>query len=330
MSTRPVAIYTDVEDVDVTAGVKMLEHAGYEVRVLGTRDPEKIVAESQDAEVLLVGYAEIGAEHIARLPNLKLIALLSMGFNNIDIDAAAQHGVWVTNVPGAATEEVATHSLAALLYFMRNLRFYLASANPSDWNLRDSRQPLRLSELTLGVVGLGKIGRKFAELCRPLFGRVVGYDPMLPDTPETRELLAESGVARLTLDEVRSAADVLSLNVPLTEDTHHLVNAEFIAGMRDGSVIVNPSRGQLLDVSAVSQALDSGKLSGLVLDVLETEPPAADHPFLGRDNVVLTPHIAYYSNRTDSEYVRIQAQNAVSWLTSGTPDSPVNSPKGGQ
>lgn len=325
-NVRPLAVYTDADDTDITPGLTLLESAGYEVRVLGTRDSARIIEGARDAEVLLPGYAEVTREMIEAMPNLKIIALMSMGFDYVDLEAASEHGVWVTNVPGAATEEVATHALAILLNAARQLRFYQASATPARWNERAAMPPRRMSETTLGIVGLGKIGRELARLAGPLFGKVVGYDPMLPDTPEIQADLERLGVTRTSLEEVRAAGDVLSLHLPLTPETEHMINAEFIAAMPQGAILVNVSRGALIDNEALVSALNAGHLAGAALDVLEQEPPREDHPLVGRDDVVLTPHIAYFSSRTEIEYVRIQAQNAVTLQQTGAPESPVNKP----
>lgn len=324
--TRPLAVYTDVEDTDPAPGIALLEAHGFEVRVLGTRDPQRIIDGARDAVALLPGYASVTREMIEAMPNLEIIALMSMGFDYVDLDAATEHGVWVTNVPGAATEEVATHALAIMLHSLRQLRFYLASANPADWNERASSAPPRLSERTLGVIGLGRIGRELVRQAGPLFGRVLGYDPLMPDTPEVRADLDALGVTRTGLDEVRRASDVLSLHLPLTPETAHMVDAEFLAGMPQGALLVNVSRGALIDEEALAASLDAGHLGGAALDVLATEPPQPGHPLVGRDDVVLTPHIAYFSERTEIEYVRIQAQNAVTLHETGAPDSPVNRP----
>jgi len=327
-TVRPLAVYTDVEDTDPAPGIALLEAHGFEVRVLGTRDPQLIVDGARDAVALLPGYASVTREMIEAMPNLEIIALMSMGFDYVDLDAATENGVWVTNVPGAATEEVATHALAIMLHSLRQLRFYLGSANPTDWNERAPKAPPRLSERTLGVIGLGRIGREFARQAGPLFGRVLGYDPLMPDTAEVRADLDALGVQRGSLDDVRASSDVLSLHLPLTPETEHMVDAEFLAGMPQGALLVNVSRGALIDDDALAASLDAGHLGGAALDVLATEPPSPGHPLVGRDDVVLTPHIAYFSERTEIEYVRIQAQNAVTLQESGAPDSPVNRPEG--
>ena len=325
-TARPIAVYTDIDDTDPAIGIRLLEEHGFEVRVLGTRDADEIIAGSRDAVALLPGYASVTREIVEALPQLRIVSLMSMGFDYVDVEAASEHGVWVTNVPGAATEEVATHALAILLSSVRQLPFYTGSANPADWNDRAPAAPPRLSETTLGIVGLGKIGRELARLAGPLFGSVVGYDPLLPDTPEVRAELEALGITRTSLEEVRRTANVLSLHLPLTPETAHMIDAGFLAEMPRGAVLVNVSRGGLIDNDALVAALDSGHLSGAALDVLDQEPPAPDHPLLGRDDVVLTPHIAYFSARTEIEYVRIQAQNAITLLETGAPDSPVNRP----
>lgn len=323
---KPIAVYTDVDDTDPAPGIRLLEAHGYEVRVLGTRDPRAIVEGAQGASVLLPGYAEIGREVIEALPDLRLIALMSMGFDYVDVEAASERGIWVTNVPGAATEEVATHALALVLASLRQLAFYTGSASPSRWNERATSAPPRLSELTLGVVGLGRIGREFIRQARPLFGSVVGYDPFLPDTPDLRAELERLGVERRDLEGVKRSADVLSLHLPLTEQTEGMVDAGFLSDMPQGALLVNVSRGGLIDSGALAASLDAGHLGGAALDVLEQEPPQPGHPLLHRDDVVLTPHIAYFSSRTEVEYVRVQAQNAVAYLTTGAPESPINRP----
>lgn len=321
-----VAVYTDTEDSDVSLGVSMLQEAGFEVRILETRDPQEIIAGAGDADVLMLGYAPVPREVIEALPRLRLIACMSMGFDFVDIEAAAEHGVWVTNVPGAATEEVATHALALLLHASRQLPFYLGSATAERWNERADVPPRRLSETTLGIVGLGKIGRELARLAGPLFGRIVGFDPLLPDTPEVQGALDAIGVERTSLKGVRREADVLSLHLPLTQETAGMIDADFLAEMPAGAVIVNVSRGALIDVPALVDALDSGRISAAALDVLEEEPPQAEHPLLGRSDVVLTPHIAYFSDRTEADYVRIQARNAIALAETGRPEAPVNAP----
>lgn len=318
------AVYTDMDDVDFRPGVRVLTDAGFAVDYLNSTDPAKITAAAHDATALLVGYAAVTAEMMDAMPALRIIALLSMGFNNIDVEAARERGIWVTNIPGAATEEVATHALALALAVVRNLPFYGAAVQSGDWNARDTTVPPRLSQSRLGIIGLGRIGTRFADMAKTVFGEIVGFDPVLPDTPEIRARLAEAGIRRTTLDEVQATSTVISLHLPLTDETAGMVDAGFLARMPQGSHLVNVSRGALVDSQALRDAVDSGQLAGAGLDVLDVEPPTPKtHPLLGHPRILITPHVAYYSVFTEGEYVRQQAGNVASWQSSGRPDSPV-------
>ena len=322
---RPIAVYTDAEDIDPTSGIELLRSAGFEVRFLESQDPDVIVDGAHDAQALLVGYASISAEMISRLPNLKVISLISMGFNNVDIAAATAGGIWVTNLPGVATEEVATHALTLALASTRNLPFYRHSLSDDGWIVRPPTAPPRLSEATLGIVGLGRIGTRFGAMASRVFSKVIGYDPLLPDTAETAHRLEVADINRTSLDEVLQTSHVVSLHSPLTDNTYRMINAESLAQMQQGSFIINVSRGQLIDSHALRKALDSGWIAGAAVDVLDIEPPPADHPLLGDcPNIIVTPHIAFLSDRTEKDYVRVQAENVLNWYKEGRPAHPVN------
>ena len=319
--TKPLAIYTDNEDMDPTPGIALLESHGFEVRYLETLDPQRIAVDARDAQALLVGYAPITPDVIAALPQLRVISLVSMGFDNIDLDAARARGIWVTNLPGVASEEVATHALGLILAITRDLPFFERSIT-EDWNARPAVTPPRLSTRTLGLLGLGRIGAKLAEVARPLFGEVIGYDPFVSENPEARARSEAMGVRMASLDEVLENADVLSLHLPLTAQTHQIMNADTIARMKPGSYLVNVSRGRLVDTPALVAALDSGHLTAAGLDVLDTEPAPVDHPLITHPRTVVTPHVGFLSEYTLAEYIRIQAQNVVSVFETGEPETP--------
>jgi len=324
---KPLAIYTDNEDIDPTPGIRLLERHGFEVRFLETLDPERILAESRGAQALLVGYAPIPDWVIAGLPELRIISLISMGFDHIDLAAARAAGVWVTNLPGVATEEVATHALGLILATVRDLPFFERVVG-QDWNARPAVTPPRLSEKTLGLMGLGRIGAKLAEFASPLFGEIVGYDPYLAQNPEAAARLKSLGVRLAGFDEVLASADVLSLHLPLTGETHRIINAESIARMKPGSYLINVSRGQLIDSPALALALDRGQITAAGLDVLDTEPAPADHPLIRHARTIVTPHVGFLSDHTLAEYVRIQAQNVVLLAETGVPETvPVVDPR---
>jgi D-3-phosphoglycerate dehydrogenase len=324
MSTeRPLALYLDTDDIDPTPGIEMLEDAGFRVERVATHDPDEIVAAAAEAEALLIGYDPITADMIERMPRLRIIAMLSMGVDGVDVQAATDAGVWVSNILGAATDEVAAHALGLVLA-ARSIDRAARATRSGEWRVEDA--PRATTECTVGVLGLGRIGRRFAEFAAPLFGEVLGTDPMLPDDDDTRDMLRRAGIRRVELAELIASSDVLSLHVPLTDETAGMVDAEFLAAMPAGAVLVNVSRGGLIDEAALLAALESGHLSGAGLDVLATEPAPADHPFRTHPHVVLTPHMAYLSSRTGREYATRQAQNVVSLFTDGVPATPVNRP----
>lgn len=317
MSSAPLAVYTDVDDLDPTPGVQLLEAAGFRVTVLETRDEHQILDAARDAEALLVGYAPIPASLIEQLPRLRVIALLSRGWDTVDVPAATRQGIWVANLDDLSSDEVADHSWMLAGALLRDLPFHLAAARRGGWTDRRMPPPRRLSTVTVGLLGLGRIGAKVAARAAGQVTEVVGHDPWLPAgvfVPHVRQA---------PLDEVLATADVVSLHLPLTDDTHHLVDADFLARMRPGSRLVNTARGGLVDVDALVAALDSGQLSGAALDVLDVEPPGADHPLLHRDDVLVTPHVAYLSDVTRRTYITEQAANVVAWARTGRPVSPV-------
>ena len=326
MDQRPVAVYTNAEGLDIEPGVAALEAAGFAVRVLWTTDPAAIAEGAADADALLVGYAPVGRDLLAALPRVGVVALLSMGFDNVDLTAAEEHGTWVTNVPGVATQEVATHCLALALAAARQLPAFDALVRAGGWTPDPGLVPERIGDQTFGLVGLGRIGTELGRMASAVWGTVLGHDPLLPDDAPTRERLAAAGIERVGLEELLAASDVVSLHVPLTPATHHLVDAAFLARLRPGATLVNASRGELLDSAAVRAALDSGGLRAAALDVLDQEPPDAGHPLVGHPSVIITPHVGYLSSATRTEYVRVQAQNAIAWLEQGEPRTPVNRP----
>lgn len=326
----PTAVFVDMADTDTGVGEAMLHDAGFTTRHLDTRDAETIVANCQDADALLVGYARIDGNLVSALPHLGLVSLLAAGVDNVDVAEVTGEGVWVSNVPGVATDDVATHALALTLSMLRQVPQYQHRAL-HDWMGRGDYAPPKLSELTLGLVGLGQIGRRFADYASPLFGRVIGFDPALdPGTSQGSDAHHPSttGVVSVTgLDEVVSQADVLSIHVPLTDETAGMVDDAFLAAMKPGSYLVNVSRGGLVDSDALARAIDSGHIRQAALDTIDVEPAPTSHPLMANDRVIVTPHVAYYSTFTETEYVRVQAQNAVSWWLDGEPTHPVGQPE---
>jgi D-3-phosphoglycerate dehydrogenase len=325
--TRPLAVYTDTDDLDPAAGRRLLEDNGFRVEILKTRDPDTIAVEAAAATALLVGYAPVDRELLGRLPALKIIALLSRGHDNVDVEAATDMGIWVCTVGDIASEEVATHAWMLTLAMVRHLPFFADSG--TGWLDRPAILPRRVSELTVGVLGLGSTGRRYAALAAPSAREVLGFDIRTdrPRTPGHNGLLAGISGARVTdLDTVLSHSDVISLHLPLTDTTHRILDTAAFARMRRGVQVVNVARGTLVDPAALLAALDSGHVSAAALDVFDTEPPDPGDPLVRHPRVISTPHVAYLSDATEVGYVLAQAQNVVQWSTSGRPVLAVNAP----
>jgi D-3-phosphoglycerate dehydrogenase len=325
--TGPLAVYTDTDDLDPSAGRRLLTDNGFRVEVLETRNPDDIALAAAEATALLVGYAPVDRDLMVRLPNLRIIALLSRGHDNVDVEAASELGIWVCTVGDVAAEEVATHAWTLTLAMIRRLPFF-ADFTTRGWLDRPASLPRRLSELTIGVLGLGSTGRKYAALAAPSAHEVLGFD-IRADRPgrQAHDLLADVGGARVTdLETVLSQSDVISLHLPLTDRTRGFLGDSAFSRMRDGVHLVNVARGTLVDSAALLQALNAGRVTAAALDVFETEPPDPADPLLGHPNVIATPHVAYLSDATTTGYVTAQAQNVVRWAAVGRPVLAVNEP----
>lgn len=314
-TVSPVAVYLPIAGLDVGPGVALLSDAGFRVVQLDT--PALGADSPRDAVALLAGYDPVSSELMDQLPSLGLIATHSAGYDMVDLTAAKARGIWVCNLPDGASEEVAAHAMALTLAVLRQLPEWHRRARRGAW-VEDQSVPLRrMSELRCGVIGLGRIGSRYARMATAFFGEVRGVDPYLDDDrwPE--------GVRRIDHDTAFATCDVISLHVPLTAETALMASAQRLASMPSGGVFVNVSRGALVDEPALVQALDSGHLAGAGLDVLTSEPPPADHPLLHHDGVIVTPHVGYLSAEAAQEYAVKPAANVVTWWQTGRPTSPV-------
>ena len=319
---RPLVLYTDPEGVDLQRPTRLLERAGLRVVVEEMRDADTLTRRSAELRpvALLVTYLPVNDAVLVAADSIGLVSFCSVGFDSIDLAAATRRGVWVSNVPDAACEEVACHALAMALGLVRHLTFLDRDVRAGGWSYEATGTPRRLSELTLGVVGLGRIGSRLAEIASPLFSRVVGHDPLLP------QAAFPPGVTPLGLEDCLAAADVLSLHLPLTAATHNLIDRAALARMPAGAYLVNVSRGALVDPAALVAALDDGRLAGAALDVTDPEPPAADDHVRTHPRIQVTPHAAFHSAQALEAYLLSQAKNVIAWARSGVPLTPVNQP----
>jgi D-3-phosphoglycerate dehydrogenase len=307
-------LVTDAEYGSLDIEREVLSAAGHELLIAQCRTAADVIDAARDVDAVLVQYAPITAEVLEALPGLRLVSRYGVGVDVVDQDAARARGVWVCNVPDYGTAEVALHAVAMLLALLRDLAGHGRNVRAGLWDYRRGARLQRPDGLTLGVVGLGRIGRMTMERAAPWFGRCVGYDPHLPDDAWP------AAVERVGLEELFTRSNAVTLHLPLTTGTRGVVGADLLARMPVGSYLVNTARGGLVDLDAVRGALDDGRLAGVALDVLPEEPPPSDHPLLAHPRVLVTPHVAWYSEESEVELRRKAAQNVVTWARTGRPD----------
>jgi len=278
-------------------------------------DADEVLELASDADAILNTYLPWDQAAISGLENCKIIARYGIGVDNIDLAAAADAGIVVTNVPDYSVEEVATHALALILTTLRKVVSADSSVRSGTWSIDNFRPIRRLSTLTVGLVGYGRIARRTADPLRALGASVVAHDPYLQPGPDLPPLL--------DLPELLATADIVSLHLPLTEETRGLIGAAELATMKPGAILVNTSRGPLVDLDALAAALTGGHLSGAGLDVFDVEPLDAAR-ISGVPNLTVTPHMAYYSEEALEESQRKAVAQVIKVLTGQQPDYKVN------
>jgi D-3-phosphoglycerate dehydrogenase / 2-oxoglutarate reductase len=284
---RPTTLFTALVtddafgDHDVERSV--LEPIGCAVNL--SRDGQLEGLEQADA--LLVSRMVIDETILRRGTKLKAIVRYGVGVENIDLEAAERRGIIVANTPDYCTQEVAEHVLAQILICARQIVRLNRLVHRGHWSPSDILPTHRLSESTLGLIGIGRIGSEVAHRARALGLEVIAHDPYVAKAPE--------GVALATLTDVLRESDFVSLHAPLTPATRGIIGVEQLTMMKPTAFLINASRGALIDEDALAASIRAGQIAGAALDVLSVEPPPADHPLLNLENVILTPHVAFYS-----------------------------------
>lgn len=315
----PVIVVTDSVFPDLEPAKRVLGEVGAEVRLAEAPTPEAILAAAHQADGLLVTYAKVTREVIQGLERCRVISRFGIGVDNIDIPAATEAGIVVTYVPDYCIDEVSDHALALLLALARKVVFADRLVRQGRWEVPAVVPIYRLRGRVLGLVGFGKIPQALTPKAQALGLQVVTYDPYVPE-----EVPARLGVERVDFEALLARADYVSIHAPLTEETRGMFNAEAFARMKPGALLVNTARGPLVEEAALAQALDSGRLAGAALDVMPEEPPRPDSPLLGREDVILTPHIGFYSEESLVELQTKAAQEAARVLRGERPRYPVN------
>jgi len=285
-----------------------------ELTVYERTTPDEVLERCTGSEVIFTNKVILNSETIEQLPELKYIGVLATGTNVVDLHFAKERGICVTNIPGYSTDSVVQHILALMLHFSSKVSVHNDAVQQGDWvNSIDFSFTLgtlnELSGKTLGIIGLGTIGRKLARVADAMGMKIVAAHQSSMDR---LELPYE--VEWLPVDEVFALADFLSLNCPLTPETEKVVNAEHLKKMKSSAIVINTGRGPLVDEQALADALKNGTIAGAGLDVLSTEPPAGDNPLLSAKNCVITPHIAWASREARTRLIAIAADNLTSFM----------------
>src|SRR5258708_7340440 len=259
---------------------------------LQTKKPEEFLPQAEDCDALLNTYAgPITAEVMARMPKCRIIARYGIGVDTIDLDAATQAGIIVTNNPTYCIDEVAEHTMALLLACARKVAVYDRLVRGARWEVPPGKPMFRVSGRTLGLVGFGNIARQVALRAASFGMRVVFADPFLKEGP------FDMPATKVEFEALLRESDFVSLHPPLTHATRKMIGDDALSMMKPGAFLVNCSRGPVVDTDALVRALDAGKIAGCALDTTDPEPLPEPHALRGRDNVIITPHVAWYSEQ---------------------------------
>jgi phosphoglycerate dehydrogenase-like enzyme len=311
----PRVLFSDYEFPDLELERSLFASAGIDMVAARCKTEAQVIEAAAGCAGILLQYAPITEHVVAALPALGVVSRIGAGVDTIDLDACSRHGVWVANSPDYGVGEVATHALALALALVRNVVAYDRDVRNGRWHYLSPGPLRRASELTLGILGLGRIGKRMAHLSRNAFKQVIACDPYLIDGDFPAYVERAPDAAALF-----TASDLVSVHTPLTAETREMVGRALFDCMRPGSWLVNTARGAIVNTDDLLAALDSGILAGAGLDVLPVEPVPTDSRLLGHPKVILTPHAAFFSVQAELELRRKAAQNIVSWLKNGRPD----------
>ena len=306
-------LISDHDFPDVDLETKLLREAGMEVATAQCRTEDDVIAAAVGCQGVLAQYAPMNAKVFAARPEIRIVSRFGAGYDTVNLEDARRFGVWVANSPDYGVGEVATHALGMALSLVRHLHRFDRDVRANTWHYASTGGLARPAQLTLGILGLGRIGKRMASLSRNIFGAVVACDPYVIDSD------FPAFVGRVSKEELFRTSDVVSLHVPLTDETRGLVDRRLLSLMKKGSFLVNTARGAVVRVEDVLDALESGRLGGAALDVLPKEPPEADHPILAHPKVLLSPHAAFYSVEGERELRTKAAQNLIDWARTGRP-----------
>ncbi len=270
---------------------KRLKDIGCELVSVNDEGDEVLKAQVKDAVAVVLIARTLDADIIGALERCKIILTLSVGYDCVDVGAATDKLIPVCNTPAYCTDEVANHAITLLLALARKIHLILPKSRDAVWDYKYTKPIFNFKDKTLGIVGLGRVGRALVPKAKGFGMKVCAYDPYVED-----DIYALLEVARkYEFDELLGDSDYISINTPLTPETFHLIDTATLGKMKKHAIIVNTARGPIIDEAALCEALDRGSIGAAGIDVLETEPPAANNPLMSKENALVSPHVAWYS-----------------------------------
>ena len=278
--------------------------------------PEETIKRASGFEYVLTNKTVLSREVLSELPDIKYIGVLATGYDNVDILAAREQQIAVTNIPTYGTDSVAQHATALLMELVRQPALHATAVRNGKWSESPdfcfSLSPIsELSGKTLGIIGIGRIGQAFARIGKAMGMNILAHD----EFPPAEAAVSDLEVEFTDMDSVFKRADIISLHCPLTDKTKHLVNSKRLSIMKTDSLLINTSRGPLVDNEALANALNTGQISGAGLDVLDVEPPPIDNPLLTAANCLITPHISWYSKASRERLMDIAVKNLENYIS---------------
>lgn len=312
MSEKMKVYLTDSEFSDYIYEKEEIEKVGGIIERLSCKTEEDVIKNCQDAMGLIVQYVPITKHVLESLPNLKVVSRMGIGVDNIDIEAATKLGIYVSNVPDGSLEEVSSHALALLMALSRKITILNNTVKiDKNWSMQSARPVKRFTVQTLGFLSFGRIAQRLAEKAKPLGLKMIAFDPYLP-----KDIAKQYDVELVNLETVLEQSDYISIHSPLTDETKHLINDKTLKKMKNTAYLINTGRGPIIDEKALIEALINKEIAGAGLDVLEREPIEKDNPLLKMENVIITPHAAWYSDEALID-IRSKVARGVAEVISG-------------
>ena len=311
---------TDDRYGNYTEEINVLKEIGAELIILDPEKKEEFNRKIKHADGLLVNLYPMTAEIISGLDRCKVISRYGVGYDNVDVDAATENGIWVARVPDYSIEDVSDQALALLMGCVRKIAYKDRMIRNGKWNLHNDQPCHRIKDGVLGLIGYGSISRRFHKKTEGFgFSKVMVYDPYVDD-----KIIKENGGVPEDLDLVLRNSDYISVHVPLDNSTRGMIGKDQLQLMKNTAILINTSRGAVLNEADITEALLTGIITGAGLDVFETEPLAMDSPLRKLDNVILSDHTGWYSEESKAELKTKAALNIAAVLKGGKPVSPVN------